>query len=145
MAITFRTGSRKQLRLRMMIDGPAKAGKTITALRFAYALAPTGRVLVIEAGERGAAEKYYGEEFDGRRWDFDICQLDTYSPEAYTEAVQEAGRQGYEAVVIDSLSHEWVGKGGVLEIAAKGSGPFGSLNAFRALNLSFWRNSNRLP
>jgi hypothetical protein len=109
----------------MEIDGPAKGGKTTTALRFAYALAREGRVLVIEAGERGAAEKYYGEEFDGRRWDFDICQLDTYSPEAYTEAVQEAGRQGYEAVVIDSLSHEWVGKGGVLEIAAKGSGPFG--------------------
>jgi hypothetical protein len=125
MPINIRKGQRKQLRLRLMIDGPAKSGKTTTALRFAYALAPTGRVLVIEAGERGAAEKYYGDEFDGRRWEFDICQLDSYSPEAYTEAVLEAGRQGYEALVIDSLSHEWTGRGGALEIADKGSGPFG--------------------
>jgi hypothetical protein len=125
MPITIRKGSRKQLHLRMQIDGGAKSGKTLTALRFAYALAPSGRVLVIEAGERGATEMYFGDEFDGRRLEFEICQLDSYSPEAYTEAILEAGRQGYEAIVIDSLSHEWTGKGGALEIADKGSGPFG--------------------
>lgn len=122
---TFRKGQRKQLRLRLMIDGPAKAGKTYTALRFAYALAATGRVCVIEAGELGSTEKYIGEEADGRRWEFDICQLDNYSPESYTEAVLEAGRQGYESVVIDSLSAEWTGKGGALEIANAVRGPFG--------------------
>jgi hypothetical protein len=109
----------------MMIDGPAKSGKSYTALRFAFALAPSSRVCVIEAGELGSTEKYIGEEADGRRWGFDICQLDNYSPESYTEAVLEAGRQGYEAVVIDSLSAEWTGKGGALEIADKGGGPFG--------------------
>jgi hypothetical protein len=109
----------------MLIDGLAKAGKTLTALRFANALAPNGRVLVIEAGERGATELYFGDEFDGRRLEFDICQLDSYSPEAYIAAILEAGRQGYEVIVIDSLTPEWTGKGGALEIADKGSGPFG--------------------
>jgi hypothetical protein len=125
MPIRIRSGQRKKLRLRLMIDGPAKSGKSFTSLRFAYALAPTGRVLVIEAGERGSTEKYYGEGIDGKKWEFDICQLDDYSPENYTEAIREAGRQGYESAVIDSLSHEWVGKGGALEIANQKTGPFG--------------------
>jgi hypothetical protein len=66
MPITIRKGSRKQHRLRMLIDGPTKVGKSPTALRFANALAPNGRVLVIEAGEGGATELYFGDEFDGR-------------------------------------------------------------------------------
>lgn len=124
-SITFRRGQRKQLRARLMIEGSAKAGKSFTALRFAYALAPTARVFVVEAGERNSTEKYFGEEIDGRRWEFDIVQLDSYSPEMYVAALREAERQGAETVIFDSLSAEWTGKGGALEIADRGNGPFG--------------------
>src|SRR4051794_30409837 len=116
MPVIFRKGARKQLRLRALIDGPAKAGKSFTGLRMAFSLAQSNppRVAVIEAGERGATEKYYGDTVDGHKWDFEITQLDSYSPEAYTEAVLAAGRAGFDVVIIDSLSHEWVGKDGTL-------------------------------
>jgi hypothetical protein len=101
----------------MLIDGAAKTGKTVTALRFAFALAGGGPVYVIEAGERGATEKYHNEELDGRRWEFEITQLESFSPENYTEAIREAERQGAAVIVIDSLTPEWIGRGGTLQIA----------------------------
>ncbi|MBV8095204.1 MAG: AAA family ATPase [Acetobacteraceae bacterium] len=117
MAVVFKKGSRRQVRLRMMISGPPKSGKSKTALRFAFALAPNHKVFVIEAGENDATDLYHGEEWDGVKWDWDICKLDSFSPESYIEAIQEAGRQGAEVIVIDSLSHEWNGKDGCLQIA----------------------------
>jgi hypothetical protein len=115
--VQFRRSSRKQLRARILIDGGPKSGKTVSGLRFAFALAGEGRVFVIEAGERGATEKYHGEEWDGRRWEFEITQLESFSPENYTEAIKEAERQGAAVIVIDGLTPEWVGKGGALQIA----------------------------
>jgi hypothetical protein len=39
-----------------------------------------------------------------------------FTPEKYIEAIKCAKEQGFECVIIDSLSHEWFGTGGILEI-----------------------------
>ncbi len=39
-----------------------------------------------------------------------------YSPEKYTEAIQFCHAQGMEVIIIDSISHEWEGDGGILDI-----------------------------
>ncbi len=39
-----------------------------------------------------------------------------YTPERYTEALQACIDAGMQVVIIDSASHEWDGKGGVLQI-----------------------------
>jgi hypothetical protein len=52
----------------------------------------------------------------------DITEFDTldlnppFSPERYIEALKAAEKAGYETVIIDSISHEWTGSGGCLEI-----------------------------
>lgn len=117
----FRKAERRQTRLRMTIDGPSGSGKTYTALRFAHALAAGGRIAVIDT-EHGSAAKYAGESPDGVAWEFDVVALTTFSPERYTEMIQEAGRAGYRVLVIDSLSHAWEGTGGALEIKEKQGG-----------------------
>lgn len=117
----FQPASRSQSRLRMTIDGPAGAGKTFTALRFAHALANGGRIAFIDT-EHGSASKYVGEAPDGYPWAFDVAELTTFSPETYTEAIEAAGRAGYLVLVIDSLSHAWEGKGGALEIKERTGG-----------------------
>lgn len=117
----FRQAERRQSKLRMTIDGPAGSGKSYTALRFAHALAKTGRIAAIDT-ERGSLSKYVGESPDGIPWSFDVLELTQFSPEKYTEAIQAAGRLGYSVLIIDSLSHAWEGVGGALEIKDRQGG-----------------------
>lgn len=116
----FRKATRAQSKLRMTIDGPAGAGKTYTALRFAMALAKEsgGKVAFIDT-ENGSASKYVGESPDGIPFEFDVLQLKTFSPDRYSEAIEAANRAGYKVLIIDSLSHAWEGKEGALEMKQK--------------------------
>ena len=126
----YQKATRKQSKLRMTIDGPAGAGKTYTALRFAFALAQGGRVAMLDT-EHGSASKYAGEAPDGYPWEFDTENLTTFSPEKYTEAILAASKASYSVLVIDSLSHAWEGKGGALEMKDRS----GDKNSYTA-----WRN-----
>lgn len=98
----------------MAIDGPSGSGKTYTALRFAFALAgPSGRVAVIDT-ESDSASLYVGEAPDGIPWQWQGVSLKHFAPSTYELTVQEAGRLGADVLVIDSLSHAWMGAGGAL-------------------------------
>jgi hypothetical protein len=103
---TFSTASKKQSRLRLALVGPSGSGKTYTALTLATNLGH--KVAVIDT-ERGSASKY------ADLFKFDVLELDTFSPDTYVEAIHAAERAGYDVLVIDSLSHAWMGKDGALE------------------------------
>jgi len=101
--------------LRLTFDGPSGSGKTYTALRFAHALAKGGRICLIDT-ERGSASKYAQEAPDGVPWAYDVLELSMFSPATYTDAINYVVAQGYDVLIIDSLSHAWSGKGGALQI-----------------------------
>lgn len=128
MTSSFRPATRRQLKLRMALDGPSGAGKTYTALRLAFALAPNRRIAVIgtEGSESDdAAEKYVGEadpDHPGQTWQFDLMHLTSFSPSEYAAAIEEAGRRSYELVIVDSLSHAWEGKDGALDLKDRKGG-----------------------
>ena len=61
--------------------------------------------------EHGSASKY-ADLFPP----FDRVDFETFHPDRYIEAIHEASQAGYGVLVIDSLSHAWNGKGGVLEL-----------------------------
>ena len=119
---------REKLRLRMALIGPPKSGKTYTALRQAFLLAgPSGRVAVIDS-EHASARKYVGISPDGIPWRWEGVELEYFAPATYQAAIEEAGRVPYDVLVIDSLSHAWIGKGGSLDQvdrAPQSSDPFG--------------------
>lgn len=96
--------------LRLGLVGPSGSGKTYTALRVAQELARSrgGEVGVIDT-EHGSAAKY------ARQFKFKHLDLTTYAPETYVRALHAAARAGLAVVVIDSLSHAWVGQEGALE------------------------------
>jgi len=96
----------------MAIDGPSGSGKTMTALRFAFALG--SRVLVIDTEHR-SSELYAGESPDGVPFDFDVLTPETHDPDEYSVCLREAAEAGYDAVIIDSLSHAWIGVDGALD------------------------------
>ena len=94
----FKKATKSQAKLRAAIFGPSGSGKTFTSLRVAKGLG--GRVAVIDT-ERGSASKY------SDRFEFDVLELEDQSIEGYVEAIRLAGREGYEVLLIDSLSHAW--------------------------------------
>lgn len=121
----FKKASREKLKARIALDGPSGSGKTYTGLRFAFALAGSGGKVAVIDTEHRSASKYQGESPDGVPWDFDVCELTHYAPTTYTQVLREAGAQGYDAVLVDSLSHAWEGVGGALDqIDKKGGNSF---------------------
>lgn len=127
MGFQFKTATRSQQKLRAAIDGPSGAGKTFSALRMGFALIDAGlgtRLAVIDT-ENGSASLYAGESPDGKPWQFDTLTLEQFNPDQYSAAIEAAEKAGYDVIVIDSLSHAWVGKGGALEIVdSKGGNKF---------------------
>ena len=68
---------------------------------------------------RGSASKYAGDVAE-----FDVLELTSFEPAKYIAALKEAAGASYPTVVIDSLSHAWMGKGGLLDQADAKGGRF---------------------
>lgn len=107
MTHAFKKATKTQARLRLALIGPSGSGKTYSALAIATEL---GKKVALIDTERGSASKYAGDPFD-----FDTLDLESFEPANYVDAIQSAEEAGYDVLVIDSLSHAWVGKGGALE------------------------------
>jgi hypothetical protein len=126
----FQRATKQQAKLRLAIQGPSGSGKTYTDLILATVLANGGRVAVIDT-EHGSSAKYASE------FEFYVGELHSFSPKDYMDAIEAAEEAGYSVILIDSLSHEWEGAGGVMEqhdLAAEKSG-----NAWAA-----WRDPTKL-
>ena len=124
-AIKFEKATKRQSRLRMALIGPSGSGKTYTALSLATVLADGGRVAVADT-ERGSASKY------SDIFDFDVMELESFSPQTYVQVIQAAEEAGYKVLVIDSLSHAWMGKDGALEMVDREAAKNDRGNSFAA-------------
>lgn len=112
----FQKASKKKLKARVALIGPAGSGKTYTALTIGKNLGT--KIAVIDT-ERGSASKYSGDVAD-----FDVCELPSFSPKDYLRAISGASDAGYDVLIIDSLSHAWEGEGGILDQVDKRGGRF---------------------
>lgn len=104
----FKKAERKQAKLRLALSGPSGSGKTTGALRIAKGIG--GKIAVLDT-ERGSASLY------ADICDFDVVELQPpYTPERYMEVINAAAKEGYDTLILDSITHEWNGQGGILEI-----------------------------
>jgi hypothetical protein len=124
----FQPAVKRNAKLRFAICGPAGAGKTYTLLALAKNLTPNGKVAVIDT-EHGSASKY------ADLFRFDVVEPDTFDPRELVKAIDAATAGGYEVIVIDSLSHYWMGKGGELDMVDAAAKRSSSGNTFAA-----WKN-----
>lgn len=112
--MAFQKAERKKAKLRLGIAGVSNSGKTWSALEIATGMG--GKIAMIDT-EAGRGE-LYGEDFN-----YDVMRIDApYTPERYIDAITEAESLGYDILIIDSLSHAWMGEGGVLSIVDKAGG-----------------------
>ncbi|QXB91350.1 ATP-binding protein [Providencia rettgeri] len=104
----FAKALRKKAKLRLALTGPSGSGKTYGALEIAKGLG--GKTAVIDT-EKGSASLY------SDRFNFDVLELDSpFTPERFIEAIGAAQEAGYDNLIIDSITHEWSGSGGCLEL-----------------------------
>jgi hypothetical protein len=107
----FRKAERKKAKLRLGIAGPAGSGKTYSAILIAQGLG--GKIALIDT-EHGSGELY------SHLCDYDVAILEPpFNPERYMALIQEAEKQGYSTIILDSVSHAWAGEGGLLDLHDK--------------------------
>lgn len=94
----FKKATLEQSFARIAMFGPSGAGKTYSALRMAKGL---GKKIAFIDSERGTASKY------STKFDFDVVNLEHKTIDEYVEYLNAAQEEGYDVVIIDSLSHGW--------------------------------------
>lgn len=137
MKFEIKKAQRRDLKARVALIGVSGSGKTYDGLLLAAGLArqpdgTRGRVIVIDTENRSAS-KYADDPALGV--DFDVLELDTFAPATYVEALRFCEEQGAAAILVDSLSHAWMGKDGALEMVDRAAARSNSRNSFDA-----WRS-----
>lgn len=121
--LNIRKAQRAGARLVIGISGISGSGKTYTALQLAWGLAggDANKVGLLDTeNRRGSLYADILKGTDGTVHQFLIGDLDApFSPQRYIDAILEFQAAGVEVLVIDSVSHEWNGLGGVLSMVSK--------------------------
>ena len=109
--------------------GPSKSGKTFSMLAIALGYNPItgetgpplvegGKVGLIDS-ERNAEDKGESEKY-ADLFDFDIYVMSGDGlPEDYNIAIRKMADKGYNPLIIDGISPEWVGQDGCLQVAKR--------------------------
>ena len=112
MAFEIRQARREQVPVMVGLMGPSGSGKTYSALRLATGIQSVsgGEICVIDTESRRAL--HYADDFRFLHMQFDA----PFGPGRYLEAIKAAYDAGARTIVVDSMSHEHEGPGGVLEM-----------------------------
>lgn len=107
----LRKATRKTVKLRLGMSGASGFGKTYSALLLAYGMTNDWSKIAVIDTENGSAELYTN------LGDYNVITLPPpFTPERYIEAIKTCEKAGIDVIIIDSITHEWSGKGGCLDI-----------------------------
>jgi hypothetical protein len=110
----IRKAQRHKAKLRLGIAAPSGAGKTYSSLLIAFGIG--GKVGIVDT-ENGSADLY------AHLGNYDVITLSApYEIKKYLKAIKTFEENGYDTIIIDSLSHAWAGDGGLLDKVGKMSG-----------------------
>src|SRR3990167_11064864 len=109
MNFSFRPAARENVSLLIGLAGGTGSGKTFSALELATGLAGSKPFALIDT-EAGRA-KHYADQFK-----FDHGDLHPpFRPSNYADAIKAADEAGYPVIIVDSVSHEHAGEGGLMD------------------------------
>lgn len=115
----LKQSQRQQVKLRLGLSGASGFGKTKSALLLAYGMTQDWCKIAVIDTENSSASLY------SDLGNYNVLDLQApYSPERYIQAIELCEKSGVEVIIIDSVSHEWNGTGGCLDIHEKLGGRF---------------------
>jgi hypothetical protein len=101
---------RKQAVIKLALQGSSGSGKTYSSLLLAYGLVGSWDHIAVIDTENNSSHLY------SHLGNFNVLSLsEPFSPERYTEAIEACEKAGMTVVIIDSISQEWEGSGGIIE------------------------------
>jgi hypothetical protein len=108
----FKEASRKDIRMKMCVAGPSGGGKTWSSLEIAKGIlgGDLSNCGVLQT-ESGRAQCYLD------KGNFKILEMTPpFSPDKFIEGISAAEKAGLKVLIIDSISDEWSGIGGSLDM-----------------------------
>lgn len=112
----LRKATRRKAKIRLGISAVSGGGKTYSALLIASGMTSWDKIALIDT-ENGSGDLY------SQLGAYNVLPISApFTPEKYIEAIKECESAGMEVIIIDSMTHEWDGKGGILEIHSKMQG-----------------------
>jgi hypothetical protein len=128
----LKKSKRQNVKLRLGISGASGFGKTHSALLLAFGMTQDWSKIAVIDTENNSASLY------SDLGNFNVLDLKApYSPERYIEAIEVCEKANVEVIIIDSVSHEWNGSGGCLDIQAKLGGRFQDWSKVTPLHQKF--------
>lgn len=115
----FRPAKREGTFLLIGVGGPTGSGKTYSAMQLAKGLSNGKPFAVIDTEALRALHYAPVDPANPQPGEFNFEHLDfkpPFSPSRYTEAIVAAEKAGYGVIVVDSMSHEHAGDGGLLDM-----------------------------
>ena len=110
MSMQLEFATRKKAKIKMALQGPSGAGKTYSALLLAHGLCNIWEKIGVIDTENGSSNLY------AHLGPFKVMTLAApFTPEKYSQALSICIKHELEVIIIDSISHEWEGSGGILD------------------------------
>lgn len=125
----FQKATRKDKKLRMFLRGPSGSGKTYSALILAKALGK--KIALVDTEKLSSTHYTHIVDYDIFDWD---AHYENHRYDHYIEVIDNAQESGYDVLILDSLSHAWIGKMGMLELNDVVADRDFKGNTFRAWN-----------
>ena len=113
----FQKAERKQAVIKLAIQGPSGSGKTYSSLLLAYGLIGNWNQIAVVDTENNSSHLY------SHLGSYNVLSLsEPFTPERYIEAIEFCERSEMRVIIIDSISQEWEGSGGIIESHGNMSG-----------------------
>ena len=115
----LRKATRQKAKIRLGLSAVSGGGKTYSALLIAFGLCNDWSKIAVIDTENNSADLY------AHLGEYSVLPLQApYAPENYIKAIKECEDAGMEVIIIDSITHEWEGKGGCLQIQEQLGGKY---------------------
>ena len=111
MSFTYSKAKREGLNVIIGLAGASGSGKTYSAMVLAEILSGDRPFRVGDTEMKRAL--HYADSFD---FEHELIRP-PFTSQKYLDFILETQKRGFRAAVIDSMSHEWDGQGGCLELA----------------------------
>jgi hypothetical protein len=109
----LRIAERKRAKMKLGLQGPSGSGKTYSSLLLAYGLCNDWLKIAVVDTENHSADLY------AHLGKYNVLNLTKpFTPERYSEAIEACEIAGMNVIIIDSISQEWEGSGGIIETHA---------------------------